>query len=83
MTDNRGWKILGRHTPLGLIFFDEITIKDMFSVDDIVYATGRAMLVVGNPYHRNGRKMVDVTAQYVNSGSDIDETHEAMREATR
>ena len=86
MTDNRSFLILGRTNPFGFIWFDEIKRRDTFTVGEVVYLAGRAQLVKANPYERQGMQFVDVTAQFMDAGgaqADIDETYEAMREATR
>ena len=88
MSDKHGFIILGKRQDGGLTWFDDLTRRDNFQVGDIVYLAGKAQLVESSPLDRYGRKFTDVTDEYMTEINwreylDLDETYEAIREATR
>ena len=94
MNDNRYWMIIGRKTQDGFTWLDDIEKRDNFSINDVVYVNGAAMLVSFDPYERYERKFVDVTDEYIEvclekidadwaEYCDLDDTYEDVRRATR
>ena len=88
MSDNHGFIILGKRQDGGLVWFDELIQHDNFQIGDVVYLAGKARLVESSPLDRNGRKFTDVTDEYTAEVNwreylEVDETYEAIREATR
>ena len=86
--DKHGFIILGKQTPDGLTWFDDLAHSDNFQIGDIVYLAGKAQLVESSPLDRNGRKFTDVTDEYMTEANwreylDVDETYESFLAGAR
>ena len=94
MNDNRGWLAVGKRIDGAFVWYDDIRRQDVFNANDVIYINNSVKWVKPSPFDRYNQSFVDVTDEYTQvvvdkfdaawaEYLDLDETYEAIREATR